>query len=58
MLYIFQSKNNIISINFNDSNNCSLHSLKNKDLVCVNYLLSPFFYAIISIYANTQNCWY
>ena len=41
-----ESKNNIISINLNWSNNFSLYSLESKSLVCINYVLSPFFCAI------------
>ena len=42
----------------NQYNNCCLYSLKSKHLVSIkiarNYLLSPFFYAIISSYTNTE----
>ena len=40
--FISENKNNIITINLNQSNNCCLYSLKSKDLVCVNYLLFYF----------------
>ena len=34
----FKSKNNIISINLNQSNNCYLHSLQSKYLVHIKFI--------------------
>ena len=51
---IFDRNDNIISKNLNQSNNCCSFSLKNKDLVCVNYLLSPIFYVVTSFYIDTK----
>ena len=51
---IFERKRKIISINLNQSNFCCFRSFNRKDLVCINYLLSPFFYADISVYSSTQ----
>ena len=42
-------------MNLNESNNCCLYSLKKLlQNIAMNYLLSPFFYAVISAYTNTQ----
>ena len=46
---IFESKNSIIRINLKQSNDCFLYSLKSKDLVCINNLLSLFFYDFYDI---------
>ena len=51
---IFERKRKIISINLNQSNLCCFRSFNRKDLVCINYLLSPFFYDDISVYSSTQ----
>ena len=54
---IFESKNSIIRVNLKQSNDCSLYSLKSKDLVCINNLLSLFFYDfydIILVFTNTN----
>ena len=51
---IFDSENNFISIKLNSSNNCCLYSLKALYKITTNYLLLPFFYAIISAYTYTQ----
>ena len=53
---ILEGKDNIISIKSNQPNHCCLYSLESKDLVCIKYLLSPFLYAIMSIYTKTQKC--
>ena len=54
MLYekslIFVTKNNIVSINVNQSNNCGFFSPDSVD--------SVDFYAVISVYANTQKSQY
>ena len=50
----FERKRKTISINLNQSNHCYFCSFNRKDLVCINYLLSPFFYAVISVYSSTQ----
>ena len=51
---LYQSKNNIIKINVNQYNNCCLCSLRSLCEMTLNYLLSPFFYVIISANTNTQ----
>ena len=59
-ILIFESKNDIISLNLNRSNNCFLyssHKVKYKISIVslykitINYFLSPFFF---SVYAKTQ----
>ena len=51
---IFESKTYIININSNQCNIFCLYYLDSKDLVYINYLLFPFFYAIISVNTNTK----
>ena len=46
---LIECKNNIISINLN-----LLNSIENKDLVCLNLVISHFLYAIISFYTKTH----
>ena len=59
---VFQVEKQHISINLNQSNNCCLESLKVKIIIfykiAINYLFSPFYYAIISGYTNTQKSYY
>ena len=39
----FESKNKIVNINLNQSNNCCLYSLKSKDLSCIKLLQTTYY---------------